>query len=154
MTINVFLLITMLVSSVWLSGCSTTRVAETNRSKAPRIETVQTGRVLSVKNVTMTGERSSTGRQIGSVTGRVAGGAMGSGYGSVAGSIIGSMVGGIIGARSDNTVRTLAGLELAVKLDDGQYITVTQLRAKTTFKVGDKVKLTMNQGKVIVVPNG
>ncbi|MCK5725727.1 MAG: hypothetical protein KAH22_02735 [Thiotrichaceae bacterium] len=148
---KVFLLIAVLINTVLLIGCSTTPTAEINTSKAPRIETVQTGRVLSVKNVTMEEPPSSTRQQIGSVTGRVAGGAMGSGYGSVAGSIIGSMVGGMIGARSDHKARTLPALKISVRLDDGQYTTVTQLRAKTTFKAGDNIKLTMKQGKVIVV---
>ena len=136
--------------SMMIVSCSTHPV-NTSHHNGPKIKEVQTGKVISIKKTTIAGQRSSIGGRVGSTAGRIAGGAIGSGYGSVLGSIVGSVIGGAVGSGIDNRTKKIPALELLVKLDDGQQVTVTQ-PVKTLFKLGDEVKLVMKQGQVSVVP--
>lgn len=145
------LFLIVLVNVVLLSACSTTKPVRTSKTNIPNIKVVQTGRVLTTKNIMMMGRRSSVGGRVGTTTGRIAGGVLGSGYGSVLGSVIGGVLGGVVGSNMDNYTRKYPALEILVRLDDGQQLTVTQPVSKTRFKPGDKVKLAMKQGEVVVM---
>ncbi|MEE9351429.1 MAG: hypothetical protein V3U78_04155 [Thiotrichaceae bacterium] len=143
-----------LIGTILLAGCSSTSapVSENKAGtiKKEKVAEVQTGMVTGVKNVTILGKRSSAGRTVGRTVGAIAGGAVGSGYGSVAGSILGSVLGGAAGSSADENLQRKAGLEIVIRLDTGQHVTVTQL-AKVAFKAGDKVKLIMKGGEAQVV---
>ena len=141
----------ILFISMMLLGSCTTHPVSTSHHNGPKIKEVQTGKVISIKKTTIAGQRSSIGGRVGSTAGRIAGGAIGSGYGSVLGSIVGSVIGGAVGSGIDNRTKKIPALELLIKLDDGQQVTVTQ-PVKTLFKLGDEVKLVMKQGQVSVVP--
>ncbi len=136
-----------------LASCSSSSAPVTENKvgtiKREQVVEVQTGLVTSVKNVTVLGKRSGAGRTVGRTVGAIAGGAVGSGYGSVAGSILGSVLGGAAGSSADENLQRKPGLEIVVRLDTGQYVTVTQL-AKVSFKSGDKVKLIMKAGQAQV----
>lgn len=136
-----------------LTGCSTTSEPvsenEAGTIKRESVPEIQTGMVTGVKNVTVLGKRSSVGRTAGRTVGSIAGGAIGSGYGSIAGSIFGSMVGGAAGSKADENLQRKPGLEITVRLDNGQHVTVTQLADKP-FQSGQRVKLVMKDGKAQV----
>lgn len=138
-----------------LSACSATpEPVSENKAGTIKKETVaeiQTGMVTHVKQVTVLGKRSSIGNTAGRTVGSIAGGAIGSGYGSIAGSIFGSMVGGAMGSKADENLQRKPGLEITVRLDNGQYVTVTQL-ADPSFQSGQRVKLIMKNGEARVEP--
>jgi len=137
-----------------LTGCSTSSetVSENKAGTIKReaVPEIQTGMVTGVKKVTVLGKRSSIGRTAGRTVGSIAGGAIGSGYGSVAGSILGSVVGGAAGSKADENLQRKPGLEITVRLDNGQHVTVTQLADKQ-FQSGQRVKLIMKDGKAEVI---
>ncbi|CAA6824803.1 MAG: Unknown protein [uncultured Thiotrichaceae bacterium] len=137
-----------------LAGCSTTpeTVSENKAGtiKRENVPVTQVGMVTTVKKVTVLGKRSSVGRTAGRAVGSIAGGAIGSGYGSIAGSIFGSMVGGAAGSKADENLQRKPGVEITVRLDNGQLVTVTQLEDKA-FQSGQRVKLIMKDGKAEVV---
>lgn len=132
--------------SIVLAGCSSTSAPVSNNKagtiKRERAAEIQTGMVTKVKQVTVLGKQSSAGYSVGRVAGSIAGGAVGSGYGSVAGSIAGAFIGGKLGSNADKGLQKKSGLEVSVKLDSGEHVTVTQL-AKISFKPGDHVHLVM-----------
>ncbi len=149
-----FIFIVVLGCSTILVGCSNSKAPVTENKvgtlKREQVVEVQTGLVTGVKNVTVLGKRSGAGRTVGRTVGAIAGGAIGSGYGSVAGSILGSVLGGAAGSSADENLQRKPGLEIVVRLDTGQHVTVTQL-AKVPFKSGDKVKLIMKEGQAQVI---
>lgn len=150
-----FLLIALINSFV--TGCSSpARDAPVSENKPGTIKRdpvveVQTGMVTAVKNVLVLGKRSGVGSTVGRTVGSIAGGAVGSGYGSVAGSILGSVLGGAAGSSADKELQRKPGVEIEVRLDNGEYVTVTQLAdKKESFRQGDHVKLVMKDGQAHV----
>ncbi|HEC05024.1 MAG TPA: hypothetical protein ENI84_02355 [Thiothrix sp.] len=145
--------LTILIGSTVLLGCSSTSAPVTEEKagtiKRERIVEVQTGMVTGVKKVTVLGKRNSAGNTVGRTVGSIAGGTLGVGYGSVAGSIIGGVLGGVAGSSADKELQKKAGLEISVRLDTGQRVTVTQL-AEESFRSGDRVKLIMEEGQAHV----
>ena len=150
MRISIIIAVT---SSLLMAGCSSTSAPVTENKpgtiKREQVVEVQAGMVTAVKKVTVLGERSGAGRTVGRTAGAIAGGSIGSGYGSIAGSIIGSVLGGAAGSNADKELQRKAGLEIVVRLDTGQHVTVTQLD-KEKFKSGDRVKLIMKGSKAHV----
>ena len=142
-----------LALGVILTGCSATSAPVSDNKagtlKRERAEEIQTGIVVKVKKITVLGKRSSAGYSVGRVAGSIAGGAVGSGYGSVAGSIAGAFIGGSLGSSADKGLQKKPGLEISVRLDNGEHVTVTQL-AKIPFKSGDHVRLVMRGDKAEV----
>jgi outer membrane lipoprotein SlyB len=144
--------LTVLAMSIILAGCSSNEPVSTNEVgsvKREQVINIQQGMVTNVKKVTVLGQRSSAGGTIGRTAGSIAGGAVGSGYGSVVGSVIGSVLGGAVGSSADENLQKKPALEITVRLTDGQHLTITQL-ANESFKVGDKIKLIMKEGKAHV----
>lgn len=146
----------LLVGQLILVGCSSNMPVSENRPgtiKHEQSAIVQTGMVTHVKQVTVLGDRSSIGGKVGRTAGSIAGGAVGTGYGSIAGSLIGGVLGGMAGSNADKNMQKKPGLEITVRLSDGQHVTVTQL-AEIPFKAGDRVKLIMKDGKAQVTHLG
>ncbi len=149
-------IIFLLVSGLLLAGCSTAPSDPPVSKNKPgtikheSITEIQTGMVTAVKKVTLLGKRSGAGNTVGRTVGAIAGGAVGSGYGSVAGSILGSVFGGAVGASADSQLQRKPGLEIVVRLDNGQHVTVTQFADKEIFRAGDHVKLVMKDGEAHV----
>ena len=100
-------------------------------SATGKVNSVQEGVVINVRQVRIATENGG----VGSLAGGVAGGAAGSMIGgnsavNVIGAVGGAVLGGILGLRH--------GYEYIVKLDSGKAVTLTQ-GADTVFKVGQPV---------------
>ena len=108
-------------------------------------QSVRVGVIDSVREVNIEGTRSGVGAAAGGVVGGVAGNTIGQGRGAVVGAVVGAVAGGIAGAVTEQAVTKQKGLELTVRLDNGQYIAVTQA-ADETFVVGDAVKILGSGG--------
>ena len=147
------LVLIVLSMNMTLVGCSSNAPVSENKAgtlKREQAVDVQQGMVTHVKKVSVLGKRSGVGSSIGRTAGSIAGGAIGSGYGRVVGSVLGSVLGGAVGSSADTNLQKKPALEITVRLANGQHVTVTQL-AKTSFKMGDKVKLVMKEGKAHVM---
>ncbi|HHL19218.1 MAG TPA: hypothetical protein ENJ33_05740 [Thiothrix sp.] len=144
--------IILLVLSIILTACSSAPVSENRAGTIKREEDkqMQMGVVTHVKQVSIVGKPSHIAHSAGRTVGSIAGGATGSGYGSIAGSIAGAFIGGVLGSSADKDLQKKAGLEITIRLTNGEKVTVTQL-AETSFKAGDLVRLEMAGGKAQVV---
>ncbi len=148
------ILLVPLLMGLGLTACSSTSNAPVTENKPGTIKResttqIQTGMVTAVKKVTVLGKRTGVGGTIGRTVGSIAGGTIGTGYGSIAGSILGSILGGAAGSNADKELQRKPGLEIVVRLDSGQHVTVTQL-AKEAFNVGDRVQLILKDGQAQV----
>jgi outer membrane lipoprotein SlyB len=111
-----------------------------SREQARREQTVRMGVVESVREVKLEGTRSGIGPAAGAVVGGVAGSTIGRGTGSVLGAVVGAVAGGVGGQAAEQGLTAKRGVEVTVKLDNGQMVAIMQ-EADETFRPGDRVRI-------------
>lgn len=110
-------------------------------------QSVRMGVVESVRNVTIDQGASGVGTVAGGALGAIAAGStIGSGNGALAAGIVGAVAGGMAGNRIESRMATRPGLEITVRLENGELRAITQ-DADELFRVGDRVRL-LNSGGV------
>lgn len=130
-----------------LAGCATRESAsvygkhETGREQSVRMATVE-----SVRTVKIAGSNSQVGTVAGGAVGGIAGSTVGHGKGSAVGAILGAVGGGVAGSAIERGVTEKDGLEITVKLDNGDLRAIVQ-EADEAFKPGERVRL-LNSGGV------
>lgn len=130
-----------------LGGCATESSSGSSYSTGQSRQemTVRMGVVESVRSVTIEGSKGPVGTVTGAVIGGYAGSNIGGGRGSELGAILGAVAGGIAGQAVEKKVTQKQGLEITVRLDNGQYIAVTQ-DADEQFHPGEKVRILSGGG--------
>lgn len=130
-----------------LAGCASQSNSGSvySAGEAQREQIVRMGVVESVRNVTIEPHRSGVGAAAGGVIGGVAGSNVGGGRGSIVGSVLGAVVGGIAGNAAEGAITRKAGLEITVKLDNGELRAITQ-EADEAFRPGERVRLLSSGG--------
>ena len=111
-----------------------------SRDQARREQTVRMGYVESVREVRLEGTRSGVGPAAGAVVGGIAGSSVGSGRGSAVAAVVGAVAGGVAGRAAEQGVTAKRGVEVTVKLDNGQMVAIMQ-EADETFRPGDRVRI-------------
>ena len=127
---------TWLLAASVLSGCATTGETVRPGEQANREQIVRTGVVENVRDVQIENTRPGTG----AVVGGIVGSQVGQGRGSIVSSVIGAVLGGLAGNAAEQTGGRQAGLEIAIKLDDGRAISIVQA-ADEKFIAGDRVRI-------------
>ncbi|MDD5249261.1 MAG: glycine zipper 2TM domain-containing protein [Rhodocyclaceae bacterium] len=129
-----------------LAGCAGSQSGSSySQSQARGEMVVRMGVVESVRPVTIEGEKTPVGALAGGIVGGVAGSNVGGGRGSTIGSVLGAVAGGMAGNAIEGHVSKAAGLEITVKLDNGQLIAVTQ-EADEEFRPGERVRVLSGRG--------
>jgi len=125
-----------------LTGCAAPGLGggSYSRDQARREQTVRMGYVESVREVNLEGTRSGVGPAAGAVAGGVAGSSIGRGRGSALGAIAGAVIGGVAGQAAEQGLTAKQGVEVTVKLDNGQMVAIMQ-EADETFRPGDRVRI-------------
>lgn len=137
----------IVAASALISGCASTSSGSVYSSGQARQEqTVRMGVVESVRQVTIEGSNSGVGTLAGGAIGGVAGSNIGGGNrGSAVGTILGAVAGGLAGKAIEEGTTKKPGLEITVKLDNGQLRAVTQ-DADESFRPGERVRLLSGNG--------
>ena len=125
-----------------LPGCATTGETMRPGEQVQREQIVRMGVVENLREVQIENTRGSTGAgaTIGAVAGGIAGSYVGQGRGSIVSSVLGAVFGGIAGNAVEQQGGRQAGLEIAIKLDDGRAISIVQA-AGEQFRPGDRVRV-------------
>lgn len=125
-----------------LTGCAAPGLGggAYSRDQARREQTVRMGHVESVREVKLEGSRSGIGPGAGAVAGGIAGSSIGHGRGSALGTVAGAVIGGIAGQAAEQSFSAKRGVEVTVKLDNGQMVAIMQ-EADETFRPGDRVRI-------------
>lgn len=124
-----------------LTGCAAGLGGSTySRDQARREQTVRMGYVESVREVKLEGTRSGVGPAAGAVVGGIAGSTVGGGRGSAVAAVLGAVAGGVAGQAAEQGVTGKRGVEVTVKLDNGQMVAIMQ-EADETFRPGDRVRI-------------
>lgn len=130
-----------------LAGCATSRSGDVySRDEALREQTVRLATVESVRQVTLQGTRSGIGGAAGGVIGGVAGSGIGEGRGQVIGSVLGAVAGGVAGQAIEEGATRKNGVEITVRLANGELRAVVQEATEEVFKPGEKVRLVSSGG--------
>jgi outer membrane lipoprotein SlyB len=105
-----------------LAGCTTPPESGNvyNAYQTMNEQSVRMGTVESVRNVTIANPDSGTGTVAGAALGGLGGSQVGHGNGSAAVGILGAVAGGIIGNRIENKANNRPGLEITVRLENGE----------------------------------
>jgi outer membrane lipoprotein SlyB len=136
------------VAALALTGCATReRSASVYRAgDAQREQVVRMATVESVREVTIDRGQTGVGTGAGAIVGGVAGSSVGEGKGSVVGAVAGAVAGGIMGQAIENRASKVPGLEITVRLDNGDMRAIVQEIDGQQFKPGDRVRLLSEGG--------
>ncbi len=152
--------ILILLSILALGGCATGGFSPdvVSRDAAAKSQYVQSGVVVSVRNVTIEGDRDG-GNLFGSVLGAIVGSNIGGEDDETTrevGAVVGTAVGSVVGQNVGESLSRKAGVEIIIKLDTNEReISVVQEMPEDvgySFRAGDKVRIVRSGGKARVVP--
>ena len=152
--------ILILLSILALGGCATGGFSPdvVSRDAAAKSQYVQSGVVVSVRNVTIEGDRDG-GNLFGSVLGAIVGSNIGGEDDETTrevGAVVGTAVGSVVGQNVGESLSRKAGVEIIIKLDTNEReISIVQEMPEDidySFRAGDKVRIVRSGGKARVVP--
>ena len=152
--------ILILLSILALGGCATGGFSPdvVSRDAAAKSQYVQSGVVVSVRNVTIEGDRDG-GNLFGSILGAIVGSNIGGEDDETTrevGAVVGTAVGSVVGQNVGESLSRKAGVEIIIKLDTNEReISVVQEMPEDvgySFRAGDKVRIVRSGGKARVVP--
>ncbi len=142
-TVSLFL---SLLTALTLTACASSRSGDVyTREQARQEMIVRTGVVESVREVQMEGTNSGVGTIAGAAIGGVAGSHVGGGSGQIVGAIFGAVLGGMAGSAIEENTTKKNALEITIKLDGGQLISVVQ-EVGESFLPGDRVRVLSGGG--------
>ncbi|HTI16916.1 MAG TPA: glycine zipper 2TM domain-containing protein [Trinickia sp.] len=117
--------------------------------EAQREATVRMATIESVRAVTISsnnGQPSGLGAVGGGAVGAVAGSTIGGGTGSIVTGILGGIVGAVAGNTVENAAANRKGVEITVRLDNGDFRAITQAAGDEIFRAGERVRLVSTGG--------
>jgi outer membrane lipoprotein SlyB len=129
-----------------LAGCPSSRSGSVySRDEAQREQVVRMGVVEGVRSVTIEGTKSPVGTVAGGAVGGIAGSSVGHGTGSAVAAVVGAVAGGLAGAAAEEALTRKEGVEVTVRLDNGELRAIVQ-EADEVFKPGERVRLVSQGG--------
>jgi outer membrane lipoprotein SlyB len=111
-----------------------------SRDQAQKVQTVHEGEVIMVREVQIEGTKSGLGGLAGGLMGAVLGSTIGGGSGRRVAAVAGGIAGAAAGAAIEEGATRQKGLEITVKLDNGEVISIVQ-GADEAFDEGDLVRV-------------
>jgi len=132
-------LITMIVFCLY--GCASSMSGNVySRDQARKVQTVDEGEVIMVREVLIEGTRSGLGGLAGGIMGFALGGTIGGGSGTGVARAVGTVAGAAAGAVIEENATRQTGLEITVKLNNGEVVAIVQ-GADEPFDEGDLVRV-------------
>lgn len=111
-----------------------------SRDQSRTTQQIYYGTIQRIENVSIEGTNSGGGTLAGGALGGVMGSAFGGGVGRGLATVGGAIGGAIAGTAVEKSMTTVAGLEIEVKLDNGEVLLVVQEK-DAEYQVGDKVRV-------------
>ena len=137
-----------------LAGCANQSASGSvyNYGQAQQEQIVRYGTVVSVRPVTIQTDKSSGISALGGAAlGGVAGNTIGGGKGQILTTIGGALLGGLAGNAVENQVGKTQGLEITVRLDNGETRVIAQAN-DIPLSSGQRVQVISGAGPTRVVP--
>lgn len=143
----------LLIAAV-LTGCNYSTQTRYNYSEVGKIQVVNFGTVVAVRDIDIVAETGSAAGIVGATGGAVGGAQLGSGTGSVAGAVGGAVLGATVLSALEQAIRNRGGVEYTVTLENGKTLTVAQNVSEkdVIHKYGDRVMVQINGQYQRVLP--
>jgi len=136
-----------LVAVLGVTGCASGLGGGTYaRGEARRTMVVQYGTVEAVRPVRLEGTKTPIGAGAGAVVGGIAGSGVGGGRGQGIATVLGAVAGGLAGAAVEEGVTRKPGVEVTVRLENGQVLAVVQEDEGELLRPGERVRLLRESG--------
>ncbi|MGQ0430048.1 MAG: hypothetical protein ACT4UQ_08955 [Gammaproteobacteria bacterium] len=136
----------LLAAGMVLSACATPGSGRYySRHEARQAWEVRYGRVLSVDEAVIEGERTALGRIGGGLIGYEAGRAIGGGSGSRIAGAVGAVAGAAAGSAAEEKITRQDAWLITVELDGGRTIAVVLARDQS-FAAGERVRVFTRRG--------
>lgn len=137
-----------------LAGCASSLDDKTySRDEAKRVHTIEFGTLEEINSVLIEGDRNNISKFAGAVVGGIAGSTVGSGTGRQLGTALGAIAGSVAGGEVEERATRAKGLELTVRKDSGEIISVVQEAVEEErFEIGQRVKLIRSRDGIRVTP--
>lgn len=146
--------ITAVLLTVTVAGCAPRSMSGDvySRERAQRVQTIEYGEVIEVRQVLIEGTKSGVGTLAGGALGGALGSGIGRGAGSTIGVVGGAIVGGLAGSAVEEGATQQTGVEVTIRIDTGRTIALVQGIDPPVF-VGDRVKVLRNpDGSARAIP--
>lgn len=146
--------LTAVALSAALAGCADIPQdsAETySREQLQQAQTVQLGKVVSVRTVRVKGDSNELYTVGGAALGGLAGSNIGQGNGSVAGAIVGALAAGAVTDFAQQKLNYKTASEITVELNSGKVISIVQ-DTDIPFAPGQRVRVLSGGGRDRVAP--
>lgn len=122
-----------------------------SRDEAQRTMHVQWATITETKPVVIEGDRSQKGQMAGGIIGGAAGYGVTDSNTRALTTAIGTVAGAIVGEMAEEKLTRAQGMEISLKLDNGENIIIVQeVNDVSDFVAGDRVKLVSGSGKLHV----
>jgi len=144
------IILLLAAAALALQGCATSKSGSVySREDALREATIRMGVIESVRSVMIEGTKTPIGAGAGAVAGGIAGSTVGHGSGSAVAAVAGAVLGGVAGAAAEEGLTRKQGVEITVRLDNGEYRAIVQ-EADEVFQPGERVRLVSINGQTRV----
>ncbi|MBW6503973.1 hypothetical protein K0B90_06830 [bacterium] len=146
--------LTAVLLTVTVAGCAPRSMSGDvySRERAQRVQTIEYGEVIEVRQVLIEGTKSGVGTLAGGALGGALGSGIGRGAGSTVGVVGGAIVGGLAGSAVEEGATQQTGVEVTIRMDTGRTIALVQGIDPPVF-VGDRVKVLRNpDGSARAIP--
>jgi outer membrane lipoprotein SlyB len=146
--------LTAVLLTVTVAGCTPKSMSGDvySRERAQRVQTIEYGEVVEVRQILIEGTKSGVGTLAGGVLGGALGSGIGRGAGSTIGVVGGAIVGGVAGSAAEEAATKQPGVEVTIRMDTGKTIALVQGIDPPVF-VGDRVKVLRNpDGSARAIP--
>lgn len=123
-------------------GCASRLDSDTyTRDEARREMRVTFATIEGVRPVLIEGTKSGVGKIAGAAIGGIAGSNIGQGRESIAGAVLGGVAGGVAGDAIEEGMTRTQGMEITVRLENGELRAVVQADDGENFQPGETVRL-------------
>lgn len=135
------------VSTALFSGCTTSANSGVvfGRDETLHAQNVLEGTVTDVRYGKIEGTKSGAGTLAGGAMGAVVGNLFGGGKGNTIATVGGAVAGALAGAGAEENLTSKNGIQITVRLDNGQTVVIVQ-EADVTFQPGERVRVLTRPG--------
>jgi outer membrane lipoprotein SlyB len=138
-----------------LAGCTFPSSRNTIKaSQAGVLQSVDTGMVIGVREVTIEGQKSQLGMYGGGLMGGAASSAVGQGVGKSIATATGAVGGAIVGQAVEEVATRKRAQEVTIRMDDGRTVIVTQEVQGGLYQDGDRVRVIHANGEARIAMSG
>lgn len=150
---SLIITLALAIAGAGLTGCASSTAGNVySRDEARRAQVVKFGTIEAIQPVTIEGGQSYIGTVTGAVLGGLAGSTVGGGTGQKAATVAGAVGGGLAGSAAEKGLTKADGLEITVRLDNGNVMAIVQEDSEQQFAPGQRVRVVQHDGTYRVWP--